>query len=524
MAATAWLGRVSASPPPVDLATVWPLALGVQRDARGVVTGESLERAVIPDAEEEGSLYAFLTLADSLPDWHFTLAVEPLLLTQIQDMADGYTRSQGSEQEEVGQEDQPAVFASQALTAFRTVAGLDSVQVIPMPFASPHLPLLAAEDWPDGLEQMQLGKSQLVEHLQLAATPDAAYPPGLELTTESLGYFSGASIDYALAAAETVEGLAELPENAEGPVRVRDAANNRLTLLFVNSELRRALTSDWDAGRFFAALASEMAAGKRGPFVTAPSQDYGLAPASFLDRVSNELGQNSWLETRTLAELLAARPPSTRPIFLSRYASEVQGFVSETLARRLRESRALAEDYLAAADPDRAPVDPLKLLLFQAQSRYWFARGTDPRIANQGLSFLNEADRLVREEFDKVDVVADKSVLIMGDEGEIPIAVMNRTGYPFSVTLQIEGDGLRLDGETSRKVTLGPQENVIRLPVRLNGGTGSVRVALISGSSRLEEEVVSIRAVSLRAVLPWVLGFGVVTVALAVFLLRRRTA
>jgi uncharacterized protein YfaS (alpha-2-macroglobulin family) len=110
----------------------------------------------------------------------------------------------------------------------------------------------------------------------------------------------------------------------------------------------------------------------------------------------------------------------------------------------------------------------------------------------------------------------------MGDEGEVPVAVINRTGYPLKVTLRIEGTGLRLDGETSRNVTLGPQENIVRIPVKVMDGSGTVSVAVLSGSSRLEEEVVTVRAVSLNVVVPWALGVGLVVVVLVVLLLRRR--
>lgn len=523
MTAAAWLGRVSPAPPSSELAAVWPLALGIQRDPEGVFVSRAIQDSVLPDARAAGSLYAFFSLVDRHPEWHLTLAVEPLLLTQMRDLADGFRERVDGQDQDVAGNDRTAGLAEQALVTFRQVAALDSVQVIPAPYATPHLPVLAREGWPDGLAQMQLGKSELQKDLELIKVPDGAYPPGLEITTDSLGFLSGASIDFALAAPEVREDLAEVPEDQEGPVRVRDADGNRITLLFVNKELRAATGPPWDAGLFFAALASELAGGKRGPFIVSPAQDYLPAPGHFLEEVAQTLQRNPWLHTRTLTEVLASHPPSRRPIFLTRYGGYVEGFVGQAFAERLRGARALVQDLLSATDSDRAPRDRLLLLLYQAQSRYWFLGGSDPRVANLGLAYLEAAEALVKEEFDKVDVAGDKSVIILGDDGEVPVAIVNRTGYPLEVDVHVEGKGLSIGGEAARRVTLGPQENILSFPVGVKGASGSVHVRVVAGITQLEDEFISVRAVSVRALLPWGLGLFVVFVVVAGLLVRRRS-
>jgi hypothetical protein len=515
----AWIGRVHDLPLPIDLATVWPVALGPQRSPQGVFVSQSVQDAVVPDASSAGSLYAFFRAADRFPEWRFTLAVEPLLLTQIQAMADGF-RELAPDGAEVDGDEATAALAAQALETFRRVAGLGAVQVVPMPYASPHLPLIAAEGWSDGVEQMRLGKAQLVQDLALADDPDGAYPPGLELTTEGVAALTGASVDFTLAPPGLMEALAEAPEDGERPVRVRDAENNRLTLIPLNPGLLASLDGSWQEGRFFAALAAELAAGNSGPFVVAPADDYQFAPGPFLESVGRTLAANRWIRARTLGEVLRASPPATRPIFLGRYGTAVDGYVAESYAGRLREARAIAQDFFSATDSDRAPRDELRLLLYQAESRYWFSEGTDPSVANRGLALLQAVDDAVQQEYDKVDVVGDKSVIIMGDEGEVPVAVVNRTGYPMRLTVKVAGRGLTIKGESTQQIELGPQENIIRLPVKVSGSSGSLDVELLAGTSRVEAETVSVRAVSVSAVLPWLVGTAALVAAALILLLR----
>jgi hypothetical protein len=421
----------------------------------------------------------------------------------------------------VGEDQAASQHAGQALTTLRSVAGLDSVQVIPMPYASPHLPSIAREGWLDGLEQMQLGKSELQKALDLAATPDAAYPPGLEITADSLGFLSDASIDYALAAADPRTDLAEEPLDGQGPVRVRDEGNNRLTLLLVNKELRASLNTSRDPGLFFAALASELAAGRVGPFVAAPAEDYGLAPLTLLARIGEVVTSTSWLRPVTLAEVLAAHPPPTRPIFLTRFSSNVEGFVAQTFTSELRRARVLLDDFLQATDSERAPIDRLRVLLYQAESRYWLVEGRDPRVTNLGLDYLSAAEKLIAEEFDKVDVASDRSIIIVGDEGDVPVTVVNRTGYPLTVSLSVQGRGLAVEGQQVREWELGPQENLVTLPVKVAGSSGEVEIRISSGSSLVDEETIRVRAASVRSLLPYVLIFLVVVAALTGLLVRR---
>lgn len=523
MTAELWLGKVASLPDPVDLAFVWPVASGIHRNPEGAFVDRAVQGLVVPRAETPGSLFALFSAVDEFPQWHMTLAVEPVLLAQIRDLTDGFTElDESGAPVVVEKEADTAKRALEALATFRRVAALESVQVIPGPYAMPALPLLAREEWQDGFDQMQLGKAELQSTLQLVDTLEGAYPPGLEVTTDSLQAFSRASIGYVVAGPDVARDLAEPPADLQTPVRVRDRANNRLTLVFADRELRAALAPPWDSNRFAAALAAALAAGKRGPFVAVPAGDYELPPAAFLRGVGRLLVQAPWIRTQTLAEMLSAHPPDTRPVFLSRYGGYVDSFVGQTFLDGLRAAHSDLSDLAKAAKADRDPLGALRLLLYQAESRYWFVAGLDPAVANVGLSYIEAVRKGVAAEFDKVDVARDKAVIIFGRQGDVPVAVVNKTGYPLDVELAFSGEGVDFGAGARRKVTLGLQENVFTVPAVTSRNRVTVQVQVLSGRTIVDAATVSIRSISAGAVVPWAVGVVALLAGVVVAVRRLR--
>ncbi len=210
---TVWLGKAASRDQPLDIAFVWPVALGVHRDSSGVFFDRVLEDAVAPASESPDGLNALLDSAGGFPSWRFTLAVEPILLTQLRDMADGYARLDASgARQEVGTDDPAVKNAAQTLAGFKELAGMESVEIAAGPYAGPDLGVLAAEGWRDGFEQIQLGKQELQQTLGLGSTLTGAYSPDLAMTTASLSYYGQASIDHVV-----VDGrLAARPRRAGG--------------------------------------------------------------------------------------------------------------------------------------------------------------------------------------------------------------------------------------------------------------------------------------------------------------------
>ena len=82
-----WLGRLADPPAEVDLAMVWPITLGVHQDPDGAFVDGAIQSSLAAPPESPGSVFALLSLADALPTWHVTLAVDPAYLDQVLDLS-----------------------------------------------------------------------------------------------------------------------------------------------------------------------------------------------------------------------------------------------------------------------------------------------------------------------------------------------------------------------------------------------------------------------------------------------------
>lgn len=518
-----WLGVVGEDQRQIDLAVVWVLALGPRRDAEGVFTDDAVQASVAPDAAPAGGLYGVLGLANDFPAWRMTVAVEPLYLTQLADIADGY-RSVGEAGRivEIPSTDDTSMSAARSLEALRSVAALEPVQFLPAPYATPHLALLANEGWDDGVDQMRLGKSEFQRLLE-AEAPEAAYVPGLDLATNVIRDFSQASMTYVPVLSHVLKDLAEEPESYLSPVRVIDDANNRLTLCPIDSQLRAALAEPWEAARFFAALASKLASGRQGPFVASPVDEYRIPPAQFLKELGNGLSENDFIRTVTLAEVVKDHPAGTRPLFLSRYGGYVEGVTGRALIEELKGARAQVEDYALAVEGAGSTSDALsraRLLLYEAQSMYFFRPGVDPAEVNRAIAFCKSGSALAASELAKVSVEGEAAVE-RGDGGaSIVVQVVNGTSHSLEVAAVTTGDGVILVDEEALRVLLDPGRSSVKVPVLLSGGGGTVRVQILSGGTVLGEAEAHLGGRAWMWTALWV-GLGLAILAVALLLVRR---
>ena len=95
----------------------------------------------------------------------------------------------------------------------------------------------------------------------------------------------------------------------------------------------------------------------------------------------------------------------------------------------------------------------------------------------------------------------------------MPVAVVNRTGYPMQVDVELHGVGLQILGEPTKRVTLGQQENILSFPVRITSASGTVIVKVVAGTTMVDQETIAVRGISIRSTLPWIAGGLVVLYA-----------
>jgi len=524
---SAWFGKVAPRALPLDVAFVLPVALGVHRDPTGTFFDQVLEQAAAPSNGSSSNLRAVTELSRRFPDWRFTVAIEPILLTQLRDMADGYVRLDGSgAPEEVSADDPAAKNAVEVLAAFKAMGGAETVEMAAGPYSGAALGALAAEGWRDGFDQIQLGKQELRQTLGLASVPVGAYSPDLDMTTESLAYYGQASIDHVVVDGQLAADLTE--PLAEGAVaaRVRDTDNDRVTLVFTSSSLHSLMVPPWDAGVFFAGLAAELALVPRDALVITPGGDFTVPPSSYLEAIGESLTGAPWVETQTLTSLLRAHVPDTRPVLLTRSASGAQGYIEGAMLASLRAAHAAVADLAAAADPAAGPVESARRLLYTAESRWWWHPQTSPEVASIGLSYAEQALTTAEGELDKVKFAGAAPTRIIGRRGTVTLSVDNGADYPLEVEVQLAGDGLTLPDGGSFAVELQPGGNEVPVEVVTAENPFRVDARLMAGASTLDQLSHSVRPVTVMTFLPWAVLAAVVVgaVTLAVLGIRRRRA
>jgi len=520
-----WLGKAAPRETPVDIAFVWPAVLGIHRDPNGVFFDDVLEQAVAPVGESSDSLRGLLDLAGQFPEWQFTLAVEPVLLAQLRDMADGYTQTDASgNRVDVSRDDPAAQSAGRVLAAFKDLAAAESVEIAASPFAGPDLGALAAEGWRDGFEQIQLGKQELQQTLGLATPPTGAFAPDPDLTTAGLSYYGQASIDHVLVDAGLAALLTEEMREGTVAVRIRDRENDRVTLVFANGRMRTLMAAPWDTGVFCAGLAAELASGSRDALVVTPGVDFALVPAAYLNAIGEELERSSWLRPQTLTALLRSHSPGTRPVLLSEKVTPPPGYIEATLLEGLRAAHVAVTDLAAVADAARAPVETAHRLLYVAESRWWSRARTSPQEASIGLAYAEQARALAQGELDKVSFSNRRSTTIFGHEGVVNLTVENGADYPVTVELRLSGTGLAFPEGKDLEVELAPGRTEIAVRAVGAEDRQALEALLIAGTTPLDARSQSLRFLTVTAMIPWaVLAVAVIAAAsCAVFIWRRR--
>ncbi len=312
------------------------------------------------------------------------------------------------------------------------------------------------------------------------------------------------------------EGLKELlaePVAAEAvAVRARNVGNDRVTLVFANSELSARMSPSWDGGIFAAVLAAELATGNKDAVVVTPDVEFALVPGAYLESLGETLAGAEWIRTLTLTELLRAHNPGTRPVLLQTSAGSSGGYIQESLFAGLEAAHAVVSNLAAIADTTRAPVEEAYRLLYIAESSWWSRSGTSPQEASAGMRYAEKARLVAQAELDKVRLSEGGSTTIMGGEGMVSVIVENDTGYPLTVEMGLAADGVELSQEGSLEVELGPGRTEI--PVRVARGEGSQRldIVLLAGDSPLGEAGYQLRFITLMSVLPWIVLAALVVV------------
>jgi hypothetical protein len=392
-------------------------------------------------------------------------------------------------------------------------------------YSGANLGLLAIQGWRDGFAQIQMGKQELAQSLGLGLPPTGAYSPGLTVTGGSLGAYGQASIDHVLVDASVAADLNEKVPADTVAVRVHDEANDRVTLVFADSALRRLMASPWDPTALFAGIAAVLASGERDVLVLTPDPEFTLPPQAYLDAIGEELAKDSWIRTETMSDLLRAHSPDARPVLLGGQAEHPSGYLAETLFSTVGSAHAVVDDLAAGADSASLSLETARRSLYTAESRWWYRPGATPDEASAGLAYAVQAETLGKEALAKIRLTGVKDRFVFGHHGDVTVAVRNDGDSAVTVDLYLAGDGLSFPQGDMVKVRLEPGGNDVAIPVIGTSSSRTLVARLVLGKTVLGEQSASLRFLTVSQVLPWAALAAVLTilvVAAALVLTGRR--
>ena len=255
----------------------------------GSSTGCSKKRLCLPSPAKRPCA-RWSPVADRVSDWRFSLAPEPILLTQLRDMANGYLYAgQEGSTDQVDENDLAAQSAAATIADLAGLAGREQVGILASPYTGADLGLLAMDGWRDGLEAVQMGKQELQTSLGLESPLLGAFACDTNVTADSLAYYADASIEHVVVGCSVLGALAETQAPNTLSLRVENDDNDRVTMVFASEAMSAVMKAPWDVDVFGAALAAELAGTARAGLVVVPEDAYGPVPPAYLQAVGELL-------------------------------------------------------------------------------------------------------------------------------------------------------------------------------------------------------------------------------------------
>jgi hypothetical protein len=204
--------------------------------------------------------------------------------------------------------------------------------------------------------------------------------------------------------------------------------------------------------------------------------------APFLDAFLSGLADSPVLAPITLDQLFDGVPAATTsrkvPVVrrLTTTATKPTG-----LAPNLRSVRKRLDDFGGLVDPGTPVFVALDEGLLVGQS-------TDLRAASRR-SYTTAVDSRIDRQLSLIRVPTNRSITLTAREGEIPVTVLNETGYPVHVQVRLSSDQLRFPGGQRAAVQaldLTHQNTTARFRVQARtSGSFPIRIELVSPDSRL---------------------------------------
>ena len=453
------------------LATTWlqlpaPIAFG----ADGALVDTGFQAAIAPGGALRAPLDA---LADATvgphPHGPFDLVIDPLLVTQARDLADGYRTTDGTE---VTSDQVPARQAGAFVRQLSTVVSNQvGVETVADPYASPLLPAMLASGLATELAAERVAGATVVSSLGAAPAGDVARPSDGQLSDEALAWLAGVGTTVVLADADTVDRTATQGYSAPAPTVPVTTPVGGLTMVLPDPDTQALFErSDLlgDPVRAAQIVLGELAViWKEAPVPSLPTIR-GLAiappptlPTAMWSPLIERLSEAPFLTPVTARQLVAdvspdnpnAEGPLTTPslaAFDPAYAGEI-----DRLGRDV-------EAFGSMLGPESDQATDLRRRLFIATAPPYV---TDPASGQPWLTSVGEA---TRRAFDAVMPTVSSEFTFTSREGTIPVVMGDPGATPLRVTVELQSSQFAFPDGDSQSVLVERPGQIVTFRVVAN--------------------------------------------------------
>ena len=498
---------------PLNLAWTWTLSTPLQLGPDGVFLAGPLEQDVAPGGRLEVMGRALAALEGRPVD----VAVSPVLLGHLEEMADGYRirRADGT-MREVPAGTGGAVHAAELLSLLRDVARSPGTELTAYPYGDASLSALIRGGLVgEATTLFERGREAVEAGLGVAPSETVYRPRSSRLDRVAAPALSSLGVTTVLVDAgfiPTETGLMFSPPpvvelTADGTVLDAVLPDTGVMTLAGAFPGDPRLAAQAALGELAAIWLEFPGVPARGAAVLFPEAS-DLDPA-FLRIFSSLVRQSPWLGPVQAGRLPSIAPPTERrpvpardgPSFSPAYLEEV---------RRARASVAQFATTVPEAGELLERLGDAVVLGLSGQAL------AEPQ---RGMSFLEEIGRTIRATYAGVRI--DRSLVTLASRtGFIPVTVTNGSGEPLRVRIRLVADRrVSFTQGSSQVVTLPPDTQTFTFPVRAETtGRFPIKVQVRTSAHEASAETIAETQLVVRSTAYNTVALGV-TVGAGVFLL-----
>jgi hypothetical protein len=435
--------------PPLHLALVYQLEGGLHYDEKGVYVDDEIAKACDTNPDSPGLFYSVAHFINEHTETKFNLLFEPLTLSQIKDLTDGYTIYRDEKKIAVFPSSEEALDAKKTLEIFQKLAQEDRVEWLFSTFTPISLPSYIKRGWEkEAGELIKKGKEKVKKILKLPFEPVGFYPAHLNLDEDSLESLQNESL-YALVSE------ASLNSQETTPLYTPPIEKVELTLFPVKevsfTDEEPYIQAQKIIGNLAQIYLQQPKEKDKVVVLKIPSERSAVNEA-----LVSYLSKTPWIKTERLSDLVDYA--SSNPTQIKTLPSEEEEKYYDYASRY----HTLVNSFLETVLPDNPESQKTKELLYIAEGIY------ESDLQNQKekmQTFFDEINKTIEESWNNLSI-QEGIINLTSQSGKIPLSVWNKSDTPFKVKVDLKTNSDKLIvKERERKVIVNPRDNTFLIPV-----------------------------------------------------------